>query len=123
LNPHSEIETFKASGVSLGLQGGITANFYLFRGIGLVVEGLYRKATISNLHGNWLLTSTTDAGTNTSSSSAYYFWSFDHAQGGSYPQVGFFDANGPSGAGLSNVRKARLNLSGLTATVGIRLSL
>jgi hypothetical protein len=119
----SETETFNASGTALGLQGGLSVGLRLVRGVTFVVDGLYRGARLADLSGNWFLTSTTSSGTITQSNSSYYMWSYEYTAGGVYPQIGFFDSNGPSGEGISSARKARLNLSGFVALVGFRVAI
>jgi hypothetical protein len=123
LNSLSETETFNASGTALGLQAGLSASVRIVRGIALVADGLYRSSTITNLKGNWFLNSTTNSGTVTNSSNSYYLWFYSDTQGAVYPRVGFFDANGPSGANVSGARKADLNISGLAVLVGVRFSI
>jgi hypothetical protein len=123
LDSLSETETFNASGTALGFQGGLDVGFRVVRGVTLVAEGLYRAAKLTDLSGNWFLTSTTSSGTVTQSNSSYYLWSYDYTAGGVYHRIGFFDSNGPSGDGISGARKARLNLSGLVALVGVRFSI
>jgi hypothetical protein len=123
LDSLSELETFNASDTALGLQGGITVGFRIVRGVTLIAEGFYRSSKVSNIKGNWFLTRTTTSGTATSSSSSYYLWSYDFTAGGVYPLVGYFDANGPAGEGVSSARKAVINLSGPVVMIGFKLSL
>lgn len=124
LNSLSELETFNASDTALGLQGGLTLGFRIVRGITLIAEGFYRSGRVSNIKGNWFLNSTTPSGTVTTSSSAYYLWAYDFTSGGTvYPQIGYFDANGPAGPGITNPRKAGLNLSGPSVLVGFRFGI
>ena len=121
LNPLSVLETFKASGVALGGQVGLDVNVRVLPWLSLVAEGMYRAARISNFTGNWLLQTTTSEGTTTQTSSSYSMWSYELTQGGSvYPQFGFFDANGPSGEGISAARKSEIKLSGFMALAGIK---
>jgi len=124
LNSLSELETFNASDTALGLQGGLTYGFRIVRGITLIAEGFYRSGKVSNIKGNWFLNSTTSSGTVTASSSAYYLWSYDFTSGGTvYPQIGYFDANGPAGQGVNNPRKAGLNLSGPAVMIGFKFGI
>lgn len=124
LNSLSELETFNASDTALGLQGGLTFSFRIVRGITLIAEGLYRSGKVSNIKGNWFLNSTTSSGTVTTSSNAYYVWSYDLTSGGTvYPEIGYFDANGPTGEGVTNPRKGALNLSGPSILIGFRFGI
>ncbi len=122
LNPLSVLETFKASGVSLGGQAGLDVNIRITRWLSFVAEGVYRAASISNFSGNWLLQTTTAEGTTTLTNSSFFLWYFEQSERGNvYPQFGFFDANGPSGTGISAARKAEISLSGVMALAGIKL--
>ena len=124
LNSLSELETFNASDTALGLQGGLTCSFRIVRGITLIAEGFYRSGKVSNIKGNWFLNSTTSSGTVTTSSSAYYLWAYDFTSGGTvYPQIGYFDPNGPTGQGVSNPRKASINLSGPAVLIGFKFGI
>jgi hypothetical protein len=123
LDSLTETETFNASGTALGLQGGLGVGLRLVRGVTLVADGLFRAARLTDLSGNWFLSSTTSSGTVTQSNSSYYLWSYDYMAGGVYHRIGFFDSNGPSGDGISGARKARLNLSGFVALIGLRFAI
>jgi hypothetical protein len=124
LNSLSELETFNASDTALGLQGGLTCSFRIVRGVTFIAEGFYRSGKVSNIKGNWFLNSTTSSGTVTSSSSAYYLWSYDFTSGSVvYPLIGYFDANGPTGQGVSNPRKAGLDLSGPAVMIGFKFGI
>jgi hypothetical protein len=123
LDSLTELETFNASGTALGLQGGIGFIIRIVRGVALAADGFYRSGTMSNLKGNWFLTTTTTSGTVTNSNSSYYLWSYNDTQGSVYPRIGFFDSAGPTGASISGARKADLNLSGFVAMVGFKFSL
>jgi hypothetical protein len=124
LNSLSELETFNASDTALGLQGGLTLSIRIVRGITLIAEGFYRAGRVSDIKGNWFLNSTTSSGTVTTSSNAYYVWAYDLTSGGTlYPRIGYFDANGPTGPGVSNPRKAGLNLSGPAVLIGFKFGI
>jgi hypothetical protein len=123
LNLLSELETFNASDTALGLQGGITVGFRIIRKVTLIVEGFYRSAKVSNIKGNWFLNRTTSSGTVTSSSNSYYLWSYDFTSGGVYPLIGYFGAAGPTGQGVTNPRKAGLNLSGPAVMIGVKFGI
>jgi hypothetical protein len=123
LNSLSELETFNASGTALGFQGGLSFSCRILRGIALVADGFYRSSKVSNIKGNWFLTSTSSSGTVTNSSSSYYLWAYNDSQGAVYPRIGFFDANGPTGGNISDARKANLNLSGVVGMIGLKFSI
>jgi len=123
LDDLAETETFNASDTTLGIQGGLSASWRLWRWVSVVADGFYRSGTVSNIKGNWFLTRTTTAGTETSSSNSYYYWYYDDSQGGLYPRTGFFDADGPAGDNVSGARKANINLSGMVILAGLKFSL
>jgi hypothetical protein len=123
LDDLAETETFNASDTTLGIQGGLSASWRLWRWVSVVADGFYRSGTVSNIKGNWFLTRTTSAGTETSSSNSYYYWYYDDSQGGLYPRTGFFDADGPAGDNVSGARKANINLSGMVILFGLKFSL
>jgi hypothetical protein len=123
LDALEELETFNASDTALGLQGGLSFNWRILRGISLVAEGFYRSSKVSNIKGNWFLNTTTTSGTVTQSDNSYYLWFYEDNQDSVYPRFGFFDSGGPTGGGVSGARKADLNLSGLAAMIGLKFSL
>jgi hypothetical protein len=118
-----ELETFNASDTALGLQGGLSFSIRVSRWLALIADGFYRSSKVSNIKGNWFLNTTTTSGTVTRSSSSYYFWTYNDTQGSVYPRFGFFDSSGLTGENISGARKAGLNLSGLAAMVGLKLSI
>lgn len=119
----TELETFKASSPSLGYQAGASLTVRIARGLALVADGFYRNGRASNFSGNWLLSSSSATGQVNKSSSTYAFWYYTFVPGASYPAIGFFDVTGPSGDGISGVRKADINLSGFTLTAGLRIDI
>jgi len=123
-DPLGEVEAFKASVPTLGLQAGISLSLRVGAGISLVADGLYRYGKAFNFVGNWTYFGTFTTGTTTGTSSTYYLWLYDHTgPKGTYPLIGYYDENGPTGAGTSNVRKAEFNISGFTFTAGIKIDL
>jgi len=119
----SEKETFRAAAPSLGFQAGIGLSFKLASGIALITDILYRSARATDLMGNWSLFSTSATETVNNSSAEYYYYYYDYSQGKTYPRIGFFDKNGPAGDGISGIRKANINLSGLTAMFGVKIDI
>jgi hypothetical protein len=122
-DPLTEVETFKAAVPTLGLQAGISLTLSLGHGISLVADGLYRYEKAYRFVGNWTYYGTSSAGETSGTSSEYYLWYYDYAGAGSYPLVGFFDVNGPTGPDISNARRAEINLSGFTFAAGIKIDL
>lgn len=122
-DPLTEVEAFKAAVPTLGLQAGVSLSLSLGRGISLVADGLYRYEKAYEFVGNWTYFSTASTGTTSGTSTTHYLWSYDYAGAKPYRLVGFYDENGPTGSGISNARKAELNLSGVTFTAGIKIDL
>jgi len=122
-DPLTEVENFKAAVPTLGAQAGLSLSLSLGTGISLVVDGLYRYEKAYNFVGNWTYFGTSSTGTTSGTSSEYYLWYFKKTADKAYPMVGFYDANGPTGTGISGVRKAEFNLSGVTITAGIKIDL
>jgi hypothetical protein len=120
-NSLNEVETFKAASPSLGYQGGVSLTVRISRGLAFAVDGIYRHGTATNFSGNWLLSSTSTSEPVNSSSSTYSFWTYDYKKGTTYHLFGFSDTPGPSGDGISGVRKASLDLSGFTLVAGVKL--
>ncbi len=121
-DPLAETETFNASDTTLGVQGGISANWRLSSWLSVVADGFYRTGKCTNIKGNWFLSQTTSLETTTASSSSYYYWYYEQTVGSRYTRTGFFDASGPSGDDVANARKADLNLSGMVILVGFKLN-
>jgi hypothetical protein len=116
----SQTLTYTASVTTLGAQAGFGLNFEIFPGIALTAEGCYRYGKVSDLKGNWAVIGTSESGPFNNSSAEYYLWVYDDTSGGTYTRIGFFDINGPAGDSVSSMRKADINLSGFTATAGLR---
>ena len=117
------LELFTASQTSFAVQAGVGVSYQVARRIWIIADGSYHLGSITNLQGNWVKNTTSDAGFTSASSDSYYMWMYDLAKGSNtYRQFGFFDANGPTGTGISNVRKAKIDISGLMLSAGIRIS-
>ena len=114
--------TYRSSKTTLGGQAGLGLNFKIFKGVALVVEGCYRYAKISNLMGNWAVIGNSASGPINKSSAEYYLWAYNDTSGGGYPRIDYFNNKGPTGGSVSGARKADINLSGITATGGIKFS-
>ena len=120
-DPQTEVEAFKASVPTLGVQAGISLSLALGRGISLVADGLYRYEKAYKFVGNWTYFGASSTGTTTGTSTAYYLWKYDFEGAKSYPLIGFYDDKGPTGPGITGARKAELDLSGLTLSAGIKI--
>jgi hypothetical protein len=119
----TETVAFTASIASLGFQGGLGLNFEITPNIALIADGSYRYGKVSNIKGNWSDIVSSPSGTTVISNAEYYLWYYENAQGGPYPQVGFYDKNGPTAGSISGARKADINLSGIVILAGFKLSI
>jgi len=115
-------ESFTSSSTALGGQAGLGLSYRLSSRIFLIVDGSYHFGKTTDLIGNWVKNVNSTAGFTSSSSAEYYLWAYDFAQGGTYSRIGFFDVNGPKGDGISNARKAVIDISGIQLSAGVRIS-
>lgn len=118
----STSEVFTASSISLGGQAGLGFSYRLRSRIFLIADGSYHFGKTTDLIGNWVKNVNSSAGFTSSSSDAYYIWTYDYTQGSTYSRIGFFDVNGPNGDGISNARRAKIDISGFQLSAGIRIS-
>jgi len=116
----TEKVTFTASIPALGLQGGVGLNYEISPAITLILDGFYRYGKVSNILGNWADSVSSPSGTTINSSAEYYLWYYEN---GSYPQIAFHDSQGPGGASVTGVRKADINISGLSVVAGVKFSI
>jgi hypothetical protein len=118
----STLELFTASASTLGAQAGLGLSYQLMRRISILVDASYHFGSYTDIQGNWVKNTTSDAGFTSLSSDSYFMWSYNYTQGATYQQYGFFDANGPTGAGISKARKTKIDISGLMISAGVRIS-
>jgi hypothetical protein len=106
-----------------GAQAGLGLELALSSKLALVLNVVGRYAKISGFVGDWTETGTGDFWSFMDSGSDhtvyYYDWTF---AGATYAQIEF-RPDRPSGVGLTNVREAKLDLSGIAATIGIKINL
>ncbi len=121
LNSLQDTITFGASQTAWGGQGGIGLGYKLVGGLSLVADARYRFGTVTDLQGNWADLGMSTLGPVNQSSSVAYMWFEQLTQGATYDQFAFADA-APSGPGLSGVRRAEIDLSGLSFSAGFKFS-
>jgi hypothetical protein len=106
-----------------GAHAGLGLEMALSSKLALVLNVTGRYARISGFVGDWTEKGTGDfwsfADGGSNHAVYYYDWTF---AGATYPQIEF-RSDKPSGPSIANVREARLDLSGLTATIGFRINL
>ena len=109
----------KATGRGLGFQGGAGFEFDIAKNIAFVVEGFGRYAKIGGFEGDWKELNSNGYSYSVNGTSYYYEW-LSSETGNWYPTVVISDVE-PSGAGVRNVREARVDFSGFMLRVGIRI--
>ncbi len=114
---------FSSRRTGYGAQAGLGLELALSSKLALVLNVTGRYAQVSGFVGDWTETGTGDFWSFTDGGSDhavyYYDWTF---AGTTYPQVEF-RPDKPSGSSVANVREAKLDLSGVTATIGFKINL
>jgi len=116
-----ETYTFKASRGAVGFQGGLSLDWELAKNFALILGVTGRYAVLDNFHGDWTDTGDGDFWQFSDSGTDHYAWYYDWTAGSkTYGQLVFQTAQ-PAGSTTANARMAKLDLSGFTATLGIRI--
>ncbi len=114
---------FEASKSAFGFQGGIGLDIPVSGNISFILDVTGRYVRLTDLQGEYTAAArvlgvwgTPVTGNN------YYFWTYDYTSGGTaYP--GFTLAEtGPSGSSYSNVKHGTVDLSGVAAQAGLKIS-
>jgi len=120
----SAVYDFNASKAGLGAQGGFGLEWVIDPKFSIVLSLTGRLASVSGFVGEW---SETGAGdfwsfyeTGTNAQVWFYEW---NAGSRTYDQIVFQEEEPTAGADVSNVRPARLGLSGFTASLGFKIKL
>ena len=118
---HSE-QTFHADKSNLGIQGGLGLEFEVSSQIALVFEASGRYIRFSDLRGDLTeKTSTLNASWENKTSNAYFWFYGRNENNAPYAQVGFSETK-PSENEYSSIRKGSLDLSGIAAAIGLKIS-
>lgn len=117
----AESQTFQARKGAFGGQGGIALEFALGRHTAFFVQAEGRFAALGDVQGDatdqgsWFLGDWSGAG------GKAYLWSYDITDAGTtYPQIAV-SFSAPAGTGITNVRKTRVDLSGVALAAGIKI--
>jgi hypothetical protein len=120
---YAETQTFSGRKSAFGGQGGVSLELDLGRRVALFVQAEGRLASLTNLQGDaaeqgdWFL------GSWTGGKGTAFLWTYTLTDSGqAYPQLAV-SLDAPSGAGISNVAKARIDLSGVSLSAGIKIRL
>jgi hypothetical protein len=116
--------TFDAKRTGYGAHAGLGLELALSSKLALVLNVTGRYARVQGFIGAWTEAGTGDFWSFSESGSdhAVYYYDWTSVGGTVYPQIEF-RPDKPAGSSLANIREARLDLSGLTATVGFRINL
>ncbi len=106
---------FKARGSGLGLHGGLGLEVVLSPALSLVLDLTGRWAVLSNFKGDFIVSNTWSYGL-TPDADLYFFLAQDPPFG-TFPLL-FMSSAEPSGPAYSDVRRARVDFSGLSAALG-----
>lgn len=119
----TDVFHFRGSRAGFGAQASLGLEWALSSSLSAVLQVAGRWARVQGFRGDWDETGSGDFWSFSESGSGYGVFYYDWSTGGaSYPQVAF-QADAPSGSTVSNVREARLDLTGVTASVGLRVRL
>ena len=119
------IEYTYASGSKIGLGGhlGVGAAYSLSGKVALVAGVSYRLVSFKPAAGTWTETGSGIAGSYRIEGGRLQPWYIETTSKGlTYPQV-VFDTDVPAGGDVANARQARVGLSGVLFSVGIRIDL
>jgi hypothetical protein len=115
--------SFSSRRTGYGAHVGLGLEVSLSSKLALVLNVCGRYAQVSGFVGNWTEAGTGDFWSFTDGGSDHAVYYYDWTFGGvTYSQIEF-RADAPSGSNVANVRQAKLDLSGVTATIGFRINL
>jgi len=115
--------TFKSNRGTLGFQGGLGLEFAFGRRIALCLDIIGRLVSFDGFKGDWTekgggdFWEYDDAGTD--HEMWYYVWTY----GGKPYDLVVFQTEKPFGSLVSDVRSAKVDLTGVTATLSLKISL
>ena len=116
-----DLYAFKGVKGGIGFQGGLGLEYALGPGLALVLNVSGRYASIGDWSGDWSEEGGGDFWEYADSGTGHAAWAFDWEYGGrTYAQI-LFQADEPAAPAFSNVRPAKLDLTGVTASIGIRI--
>lgn len=114
--------SFSSSRIGFGVQAGASLEWPLSPRLALVAGVCGRYARISGYQGDWTETGSGELWSFSETGSGRLY-AYDWTDGGStYRQIAV-QSGLPEGSAVANVREASIDLTGLTATAGIRISL
>jgi hypothetical protein len=115
-------KTFTASKGVFGLQGGIALEIKVSSSFAFVLQAEARLAKAMDLQGDWTEQERTLNGSRRADGHDGLFWYYEKSDAsGTYPQVSFAPTP-PSDTSVTNSRKGTLDLTGLSAAAGIKIT-
>lgn len=119
----TETYAFEARKGAIGYQGSLGFEFAVSRHLSIVLNATGRYARISPFEkGIWSSSRGGSFGAVSKSGSNDSFWIYDWLQDGkTYGQLAFQESAPAGLQGMSNVRKARLDLTGASVTLGFKI--
>ena len=113
--------TFKAAKGGIGVQGGLDLEWEVAPNFALVLAVTGHAASVDNFLGSWTEKGDGDFWQFSDSGSDHSVWYYDWRVGSkTYGQLAF-QSSAPAGSTASNVRPAKLDLLGFTATLGFKI--
>ncbi|MBN1273604.1 MAG: hypothetical protein JXB26_15160 [Candidatus Aminicenantes bacterium] len=116
-------ETWSAKKNAFGFQAGLDIELKLARSFAFIIGLEGRFVKFSNLSGDfsWLDVSSWWEDSGTAPNLTLWYCEYDTGVG-TFPEI-FFSDTKPSGPGYQNVREAVINLNGISAKVGFKISM
>ena len=117
--------TFSAKKKTIGYQGGLGLEYSLTSELAVFLNVLARYASLGPIEGgSWTDNSSGDFEVFSLSGSDHSFWYYERQAGGqNFAQIAFRSEQPSGDPNLSNVRQAKLALTGFAATIGFKISL
>ena len=117
----AESQTFQARKGAFGGQGGIALEFLLGSHLAFFAQAEGRYVALSDIQGDVTDQGSWFLGDWTGSGGKAYLWSYDLTDAGTtYPQLAV-SFSAPAGTSVTNVRKTRIDLSGVALSAGIKI--
>ncbi len=113
-----DLYEYTANGGGIGVHSGFEFEFILARNISLFIQAAGRYANTGNYDGTYHHTA--DGGYSYTEMGDFYYYE-TLWRGKAYPRV-YVSDTAPSGSGIQNVRKAKLDFSGFNIGTGININ-
>jgi len=119
---YDRVKTFTAQEMILGIQAGIALELRLFPHVAVVLQSEARLAKTKYVKGDWTEEESWFLGSRKQEGQDSLFWFYSMTDAtGTYPQAEFSTTE-PYDSSYAYVRKGVIDLSGISAAAGIKLS-